>query len=754
MYRPELNAYPGFGIHSGTLYTTQDNITLATSVRPKRKKKADLLFVATCGAGLEQLVADEILAQGGHNTVINPGAVSWEGNLESGYRMCLWSRFASRILLQIARFDAPDTDTLYHRADKIDWDEHFNCDTTFAVFSTITDSPITHSKYAALRIKDAIADQFRVRTGKRPDVDPRQPGVRVNLRLQGEQATLAIDLSGESLHRRGYRVMSVEAPLKETLACGIVHLAGFTSSFPADAVLLDPMCGSGTLLIEAAMIYGDVAPGLQRKSFGFLAWNQHDAILWKKLVDEAIEREEEGLQKPWPKIIGYDADPHAVNAARQNIEIAGLEEKILVNQRQLAFLKRPHKKGMLLINPPYGERLSDREETKYLYRCIGRKIGQELYDWQIGFFAANPDFTDTLKVEWDESFRLYNGPIKCKLQKGVSKKHPDMPRPYPILAKPDPDMEGIDFANRLAKNYTSLLPWAERENITCFRIYDADMPEYNFAVDLYEEWIHVQEYAPPASIDKKKAQHRFQVGLSVIRHILGIKPSRLFIKTRRVQKGKKQHHKQSTKGKLFEVREQQCRFLINFTDYLDTGLFLDHRTIRAMIGKLAQGKKILNLFGYTGSATVHALMNNAIATTTVDIAGTCLQRARANFSLNGFGGPQHITVEQDCIKWLKYCRERFALIFVDPPTFSIDRHRKNTFTIQNDHVELLRLSMQRLSQEGLLIFSTNFRKFLLEDSLQKEFDIREITQATIPKDFKKTPRKHRCWEFRHLTDTT
>ncbi len=727
---------------------------MATSVNSKRKKKANLLFVATCGAGLEKLVAEEILAQGGLNTVINPGAVSWEGDLEAGYRMCLWSRFASRILLQIAQFEAPDTDTLYQRADKIDWDEHFSCSTTFAVFSTITDSPITHSKYAALRIKDAIVDQFRTRTGIRPDVDPRKPGVRVNLHLREEQAMLAIDLSGESLHRRGYRIMSVEAPLKETLASGIVHLAGFTSDFPADAVLLDPMCGSGTLLIEAAMIYGDTAPGLQRKSFGFLAWNRHDKTLWDKLVNEAIEREEEGLLKPWPKVIGYDADPHAVNAARQNIEAAGLEEKIQVNQRQLAFLKRPHKKGMLLINPPYGERLSDREETKYLYRCIGRKIGQELYDWQIGFFAANPDFADALKMEWDESIRLYNGSIKCNLRKGVSRKHPDISSPYPILHKPDPDMEGIDLANRLAKNYTSLLPWAEREKITCFRIYDADMPEYNFAVDLYEEWVHVQEYAPPATIDPKKAQQRLQLGLSVIRHILGIKPSRLFIKTRRVQKGKKQYHKQSTKGKLFEVREQQCRFLVNFTDYLDTGLFLDHRATRAMIGILAQGKKILNLFGYTGSATVHALMNNAIATTTVDISGTYLQRARANFSLNGFGGPQHVTVEQDCIEWLKFCRERFALIFVDPPTFSNDRHRKTTFTVQNDHEKLLQLCMQRLSRDGLLVFSTNFRKFNLEDSLQKEFDVREITEATIPEDFKKTPRIHRCWEFRHRPDTT
>ncbi len=722
---------------------------MASREKPRRKKKADLFFVATCGAGLEELVAGEIQALGGRNAIINPGAVSWEGNLEAGYRMCLWSRFTSRVLLEITRFEAPDEETLYRQTGKTDWDEHFSGSTTFAVFSTVVDSPISHSKFAALRVKDAIVDQFRARTGTRPDVDLNNPGIRINLHLRGKLAILAVDLSGDSLHRRGYRVQGVEAPLKETLAAGIVRLSGFTPDFPVDAVILDPMCGSGTLLIEAAMIFGDAAPGLQRKSFGFMAWNRHDHKLWEKLVSEAVEREERGMAKPWPRIIGYDADPRAVKAARQNIEAAGLEEMIQVNQRQLAFLKRPHKTGMLLVNPPYGERLSEKEEIKYLYRCIDRKIGQELYDWQIGFFSANPDLAGSMKMKWEESFRLFNGPLKCKLHKGVSLKQENIPHRYPVPVKPDPGMEGLDLANRIVKNCAALIPWAKKEDITCFRVYDADLPEYNFAVDLYEEWAHVQEYAPPPSMDANKAQQRLQTGLGVVRHVLGIPPSRLFIKSRKVQKGKQQYQKRSGTGKLFEVREQQCRFLVNFTDYIDTGLFLDHRATRTMIGLLTQGKTFLNLYGYTGAATVHALMNSAAATTTVDVSGNYLQRARSNFFLNGFGGPQHKTVEQDCMQWLEQSRDRFAIIFVDPPTFSNDRHRKTTFTIQNDHERLLQLSMARLSRDGLLVFSTNYRKFTLAESLQEEFDIREITAETIPMDFRSNPRIHRCWEFRH-----
>ena len=722
---------------------------MAQQVRSKRKKKPGHSFVSTCGAGLEDLVAEEISAHGGTNTLARPGAVSWQGNLEAGYRLCLWSRFTSRILLQIAEIEVEDTDSLYRQAGKIDWDEHFRPRDTFAVYCTLTDSPITHSKYAALRIKDAIVDQFRSRTGRRPTVDVMQPGLRINLHVHGNKATLALDMSGDSLHRRGYRIASVEAPMKETLAAAIVRLSGWNPGFSLDSVLLDPMCGSGTLLIEAAMIYGDAAPGLQRKTFGFMYWRRHDARIWEKLVTEAVRREEEGLQKNWPQIIGYDADPRAVSAARKNILEAGLEEKIAVSQRQVAHLERLNDSGLLLVNPPYGERLSDREEIKYLYRCLGRKFSREMAGWQVGFFAANPDLSGTIGLERSETFRLFNGPIKCKLHCGTAIRKNDKPKFTPTLCSRPAGGEGEDFANRLAKNCASLFPWAQKENISCFRVYDADIPEYNLAVDLYEEWVHVQEYAPPKTIDPLKAARRFKVALQVIRDLLTVPHSRLFVKTRQKQKGKKQYQKKSFSGKLYEVREDQCRFLVNFTDYLDTGLFLDHRKTRSMIGGLAQGKNFLNLFGYTGAATVHALAGGAIATTTVDGSAAYLQRARANMALNGFGGPQHITVQNDCLKWLQESRERYGLIFVDPPTFSNNRHQKTSFTVQDDHEKLLRLAMQRLSRNGLLIFSTNFRQFRLADPLSREFDVRDITSQTISKDFRKKPPVHQCWEIRH-----
>ncbi len=723
------------------------------TTRRKQRARAPLMFTATCGAGLESLLEQEIKDFGGQNIVTAPGAVSWHGQLESGYRACLWSRFGSRILLELARFPAPDADTLYHETGTIDWDAHFSPKNSFAVYCTLTNAELNHSKYAALRVKDAIVDQFRIRAGRRPDVDVSAPAIRFNLHVLEKEATLSLDLSGDSLHRRGYRQTAGEAPLKETLAAAIVHLAGWRRDTPADTVLLDPMCGSGTLLIEAALIYGDTAPGLMRHQFGFMAWKGHRPKLWQRLVEEALEREALGMERKWPQIIGYDADPAVVSAARQNIAKAGLEDRIQVSQRQLAHLDSPASSGLMVTNPPYGERLSRKEAVKYLYRCLGRIFQDRFPGWRIGFFTSNPDLADMTRLSWQKRFRLYNGPIKCRLLAGVTKTKEPGHEAKNSWTLHDVESTGPsrDFANRLRKNCRDLFQWASRESITCLRIYDADMPEFNLAVDLYEQWVHVQEYAPPKTIDPKKARTRLNQALQVIRDMLQVPHSRIFIKTRQRQKGRTQYQKKQGPGKLYEVREGNCRFLVNFTDYIDTGLFLDHRTTRRMVGELAKGKRFLNLYGYTGSATVHAAMEGSLSTTTVDISSTYLARARANMSLNGFGGPQHLFVQADCLQYLRETRERFGLIFVDPPTFSNSRHRKETFDVQRDHEQLLRLAMHRLSKNGLLIFSTNFRKFRFSRALEKEFLTEEITGDTIPRDFQRHKNGfiHRCWKLRH-----
>lgn len=710
--------------------------------------------------GLEPLVHEEICAFGGQNLEIRPGAVLWSGSLESGYRACLWSRFASRILLELASFEAADPEALYAQAYTLPWDEHFTLKSTLAIYTTLVNSAITHSNYASLKVKDAIADQFRKRFGKRPNVDIQSPDIRLNVYIEENKASLALDFSGESLHKRGYRASTGQAPLKETLAAAIVKLSGWLERAAHEPILLDPMCGSGTLLIEAALMLAGSAPGLHRSRFGFMAWNKHDQILWDRLVQEALDKENHHQPADWPQFIGYDADPVAVAAARKNVINAGLRDVVVIRYRQLAHLQSPGIRGCMLSNPPYGERLAEKETVKYLYRSLGRIFQERFAGWSLGFFTANSDLADMLGLPWQNRYRLFNGPLKCQLltacTEPVAKEAKVAPQWEP-RSLPEGE-EGEDFANRLRKNYAALQTWLESEKISCFRLYDQDLPDYKLAIDFYDEWIHVQEYAPPAGVDPERAEQRFKLALQVIRSVFDVPRSKIFIKTRRKQKGTQQYQKQEKQATvavpLHEVRENGLSFLVNFTNYLDTGLFLDHRLTRAHIEELARGRTFLNLFGYTGTATVYAARGGASATTTVDISENYLDRCRVNMALNGFGGPLHQCVAEDCLQWLQQGHERFGLIFLDPPTFSNARHRKLSFDIQTDHPRLLRLAMQRLARSGVLIFSTNFRKFKLDEELCREFQIEEITSRTIPRDFRRNSSVHRCWECRHQAAAT
>lgn len=719
----------------------------------RRKKKDPHHFVATCGAGLENLVKEEIISFGGIDVKTTPGAVSWQGTtLQSVYRACLWSRFASRILLELRTFTANTPDDIYREVGSIDWSLHFSGDTTFAAYATLvkTGPELNHSHFASLKIKDAIVDQFRKRTGKRPDVDVRKPGIRINLHVQKTEATLALDLSGDSLHRRGYRASAGEAPLKETLAAAIVHLAGINKNTPPDHCILDPMCGSATLLIEAALIYGDSAPGLQRKEFGFVYWSRHNAKLWDKLVSEAIEREDQRTEIPWPSIIGYDADPRVVAVARKNVINAGLQDRIIVKQRQLARLQPPTAKGTLVVNPPYGERLSEKESVKYLYRCFGRIFRDNFSGWQLGFFTANPDLADMLGVSWQVRNRLYNGPIKCRLLNAAA----DATTPYtpPVHIweshKPAEELPARDFANRLYKNCQKLLAWARERNLSCFRLYDADLPEYNLSVDLYEQWIVVQEYPRPASIDQVKAQQRLDDALGAIRDVLAAPHSTLFIQSAAKKNPKDQHKKK--REKLYEVHEGTATYLAGFTHSRDTGVFLNQRKIRSLLGQLCNGRTFLHLYGKTATATVQAAVGGATSTITVEFSEQQLVRARANLSLNGYGGPLHACKAGNSMEWLRSGRERYGVIFIDAPTSS--RHKKMVFDIHADHEELLRLAMGRLSQSGILLFACTAQRFTLEPTLFLDFKVEEITGQTIPFDFADSKHNCRCFRLQHLPE--
>lgn len=692
---------------------------------------------ATAAKGLEPLLGGELAALGARQVKVERAGVAFEGDLEVAYRACLWSRLASRILLPVARFSAADGAALYAGARQVAWLDHIGPDETLAVGATLTRATITDSRFAALKVKDAVVDVIRDLTGDRPAVRRKQPDVQVSLHVRGEDAVLSIDLSGDSLHRRGYRTETSGAPLRETLAAAILVRAGWPDVAGAGASVVDPMCGSGTLLIEAALMAGDVAPGLERGYFGLLGWRGHDRPRWDRLLEEARERRRAGVRGS-PLVAGWDVDVRAVRAARRNAERAGVT--IRVDRRDVADLVPPAGAvpGLVVTNPPYGERLGELRDLERLYGTLGVRLKAGFGGWTAAVLTGSDELGKSLGLRASKRYRFFNGSIPCRLLL------------LPIRAgETAVDPAGREaLSNRLRKNMKGLRKWAQDEGITCFRVYDADIPEYAVAVDLYGSHVVVQEYAPPRSVPKSRAAARLEDVRVVLPEALCVSPRDLVIKVRQKQRGRSQYEKLAGAGRFVEVSEGGLRFLVNLTDYVDTGLFLDHRLTRARIRELARGKRFLNLFGYTGSATVYAAAGGALATTTVDLSKTYLEWARRNMRLNGFSGPEHRYVREDVLEGVEQATGSYGLIFLDPPTFSTSKRMEKTLDVQRDHVRLIRAVSRLLEPDGVLLFSSNFRRFTIDREALSDFDVRDVTRSTMPKDFERNRRIHVCFELR------
>ena len=712
-------------------------------------------FFATAALGLEPLLAAELLELKAVEVKEERAGVAFSGDLQTAYRLCLWSRLASRVLLPLTSFAAPDTDILYAEVQQIDWPEHFSVAGTFAVDCTTVNSRITHSRYAALRVKDAIVDQFRSRTGERPSVAVEQPDLRINLHLFKDQATLSIDLSGDSLHRRGYRVDGVQAPLKENLAVAILMRGGWSDIAAEGGALVDPLCGSGTLPLEAALMATDTAPGLLRDYFGFLGWRQHDDAGWQRLREEALVRQHNGLQRKLGPIVGYDADSRAIRAAWQHAKNAGLDRIVHFEKRTLREFVAPtgSTKGLLVANPPYGERLGHESELPALYNLLGEKLAGQCRGWKAAVITSNPQLGRSIGLRAEKINVLYNGALKCQLLQfdlNETNRWQSLDDGAGRAVKKTLSAGAEMFANRLRKNHKKLKKWVVAEKLDCYRLYDADLPEYAVAVDCYGDEVHLQEYQAPKDVDPHKAARRLQEVQDALPQVLELLPGKLHLKVRQQQKGSSQYEKQARRGILKEVQEGNCRFLVNLTDYLDTGLFLDHRSTRQLIQKMAMGKRFLNLFGYTGTATVHALRGGALKTTTVDMSRTYLEWAEKNIALNHFDARAAELIQADCLAWIAAATQQYDLIFLDPPTFSNSKTMNGTFDIQRDHVALLKSTVRLLAPGGTLIFSNNLRKFKMDHAALPELEIRDITVETIPLDFERNPRIHNCWLIRRV----
>ena len=705
---------------------------------------------ATTARGFEELLKSELTELGAQDAKVAQGGVHYWADDETLYRTLLWSRLSSRILLPIVQAKVFSDLDLYSAVVGVNWLDYFDEKVHFFVDFNGTNQEVRHTQFGAMRVKDGIVDYFERHGRARPNVDKEQPDIRIHAYLNRDDVVLSLDLSGDALHMRGYREDTGKAPLRETLAAAIVLRSGWQKGTP----LVDPMCGSGTLLIEAAQMEAQIAPQLYRLHWGFDFWQGHNQAAWEKVKEEALAlAEAEKQRENAPHFYGFDLDHRVLQKAKQNAKNAGVAHLMQWQQGDVAAIKNPSPNlaGTVICNPPYGERLGTTPALIALYSVFGQRLKQQFAGWNASIFSGEPSLLDCLRLRSHRQFKAKNGPLDCvqknyqiaeRTEQSAVENALEFDRTSSVSSE-----VAVDFANRLQKNIKKIEKWAKQQGLDAYRLYDADLPEYNLAVDRYADHIVVQEYVAPKNIDENKARQRLLDAVNATLQVTGIETNKLILKVRQKQKGTNQYEKLANKGEYFYVNEYGAKLWVNLTDYLDTGLFLDHRLTRKMLGEMAQGKDFLNLFAYTGSATVHAALGKAKSTTTVDMSNTYLNWAEQNLLLNDIEGKQHKLIQADCLQWLEQCDRQFDLIFVDPPTFSNSKRMEDSWDVQRDHIKLMTNLKRILRPNGTIVFSNNKRGFKMDFAKLEELGLSavEISHKTLPLDFERNKQIHNCW---------
>jgi 23S rRNA (guanine2445-N2)-methyltransferase / 23S rRNA (guanine2069-N7)-methyltransferase len=700
----------------------------------KAASMADLSLAATCAPGLEGPLAEELEGIGARGIRAVSGAVLFEGEIQTAYLACLWSRLSNRILLILKTFKAPDEKALYEGVHSIDWNLHCRPHSTIAVQGVSRGAFPYPSHYAALKAKDAIVDRVRERWGLRPSVRRERPDLQIHLFLEGDSATVSIDLSGDGLHKRGYRKQGGVAPLKETLAAGILRIAGWPAA--GQCTLLDPMCGSGTFLIEAALMLLNRAPGLERDYFGFLGWLGHDHALWTRLKDEARERCRESSFLKESMIVGFDASGTAVADALRNAAAAGVDRLVRIEQRELFRLKAPKdsldagETAILVANPPYGERLGPDYSAVFLQRCLARKLRMGFPGWKAAILSGTQHpFEEGGGLFCAKRIRLFNGPIPCDLKiLAVSKESFHQAQASPILKGKDP------FSNRIRKNLRAIK--GLREIYPCCRIYDADIPEYNVSVDIYEKDLRIKEYPRPAGVDARKAEERLRHCAEIAAQGLGMGKGSLHL----IPWGKKLlRHDRDPEAwirRLKEVREGEGRFLVDLDAYRDCGLSLLRRNLRLFLAQTVEGGRFLNLYCGSGAETVCAAIGGASATISLDPSSRNAQWSACNLALNGFSSINHVSSRWDPMQALDGA---FDLILFCLPE---DHARRGI-----DAGFIMMEASKRLSPKGRFVFFTETRihQAMLEGF--SGFVVEDLSHRMIPRDLTRSSRHLTCLVF-------
>ncbi len=736
-----------------------------------------LKLVATAAFGLEAVVVRELEQLGYTPKITRPGRIEFEGDTRAICRANLWLRSADRVLVQLAKFAAPDFDALFDTVRSLPWEDWIAQDAAIPVRGRSHKSQLTSVPACQRTVKKAIVERLAERYGSSltPAVlSETGPPVPVEVAILEDEATISIDTTGNGLHRRGYRTLTGPAQLRETLAAALVQL----SFWKPDRPLIDPFCGTGTIVIEAVMLGRKMAPGRQRE-FAAEHWPSFPKLDWQSAREEADDLKLPNLQE---RPMGTDIDPEALKLARYHAEQAGVADDIHWQQRAFADLTSPRHYGCTIMNPPYGLRLGEDREIEALYRDFP-KVLRRLKSWSHYILSAKGDLEQLVGQQANRRRKLFNAQIACTYYQFHG---PRPPRRENIAAEENSELvqtstdekilESVDplikkqekvavapafgglrveasrqaeeFANRLRKLARHLRRWPTKRGITCYRIYERDIPEVPLVVDRYENALHIAEFERPH--DRTVAEHADWLDLMVrtAAKVLETPRELVYLKHRARQRGDTQYDRVKNEKSVHQVKEDGLTFQVNLSDYLDTGLFLDHRITRKMVREAAEGKNFLNLFAYTGAFTVYAAAGGAVKTTTVDLSSNYLDWAQENLRLNNFSGSQHRLVRRDASEFLEKMTadERYDLAVVDPPTFSNSKRLENDWDVQRDHHLLLKQLIPCMAPGGVIYFSTNSRRFKLDESSLSGVAIREISRQTVPEDFR-NKRIHRCWRM-------
>ena len=721
-------------------------------------------LIAACAFGLEALVKRELIRLGYEPHVLSPGRVGFTGDAAAICRSNIGLRFADRVLVEIASFPAPDFDALFETTKAIDWSRWIPVNGKFPVVGKSRLSKLTSLPAVQRSVKRAVVESLKA--GHGTDRLPEDGAeFRIEVALLKDEARLTIDTTGPSLHKRGYRKLAGIAPLKETLAAAMVDLSVWNHNRP----LVDPFCGSGTIPIEAAMIGLNIAPGINRR-FTAQKWPVIQSQFWNQAVEEAMDLPHRDRQL---QIIGSDHDPEAISLARYHAQQAGVAEQLHLQVKPFDQLRSKRDYGCVVTNPPYGERIRP-DDLEKLYRSFPAVL-QRLPTWSHFVLTNEPKFERIVQKQATRRRKLFNGRIECTYFQFLGPRPPSPESKNHLESEPHPDSEleireespasnspdvvfgGLSekdheqaalFCTRLQKRARHLRRWPTKRGIGCYRIYERDIPELPFVVDRYEDNLHITEYERPHDRDLGHHAAWLELMKKAAAKAIELPIQRVHLKSRERVRGGQQFQRLSTSGKRTEVGEAGLQFLVNFTDYVDTGLFLDHRVARSMVRDLAEDRNFLNLFAYTGSFSVYAAAGGALSTTTVDLSSNYLAWAEENMKRNGFQGSQHTFVESDALVFLNGLPSvrRYDLVVVDPPTFSNSKGLRQDWDVQRDHVQLLDTLHKHLAPGGIVFFSTNFRRFKLSDAISEKYSVREITKQTIPEDFRNR-RIHQCWRL-------